>query len=105
VARAAKEKARAQADVLVTLPPFIQRAARDGLLTPYKVPGSEKVQGTDPEGRYVPVVNNYLNFIHNPSSAKPAPRTYEDLLDPRFKGKLQYSTPGQAGDGTAVLIQ
>ena len=29
---------------------------------------------------------------------------WDDLLEPEFKGKLQYSTPGQAGDGTAVLV-
>jgi len=36
---------------------------------------------------------------------KEAPATYEDLLDPKFKQKLQYSTPGQAGDGTAMMLQ
>ena len=25
-------------------------------------------------------------------------------FDAKFKGKIQYSTPGQAGDGTAVLV-
>ena len=52
---------------------------------------------------YVPIVNNALNFIANPS-ANPQPKTWDDLLAPQYKGKLQYSTPGQAGDGTAVLI-
>ncbi|MBV7248039.1 2-aminoethylphosphonate ABC transporter substrate-binding protein, partial [Streptomyces sp. MW-W600-10] len=33
------------------------------------------------------------------------PRTWEDLLDPAYKEKVQYSTPGVAGDGTAVLIK
>ena len=33
------------------------------------------------------------------------PATYDELLDPKFKGKIQYSTPGQAGDGTAVMLQ
>jgi 2-aminoethylphosphonate transport system substrate-binding protein len=36
---------------------------------------------------------------------KDAPATYDALLDAKFKGKLQYSTPGQAGDGTAVMLQ
>ena len=35
VDRVEKEKGNPQADVLVTLPPFIQKAAADGMLAPY----------------------------------------------------------------------
>ena len=45
------------------------------------------------------------NFIYNAAALPQAPTTYEDLLDPKFKNKIQYSTPGQAGDGTAVMLQ
>ncbi|MFI9817091.1 2-aminoethylphosphonate ABC transporter substrate-binding protein [Saccharothrix variisporea] len=103
VTRAEREKANPQADVLVTLPPFIQRAAKAGLLADYTPADADKV--TDKTGKYTAVVNNYLDFIYNPKLAQPAPKSWQDLLDPRFKGKLQYSTPGQAGDGTAVLLQ
>ncbi|MBW4722227.1 2-aminoethylphosphonate ABC transporter substrate-binding protein [Saccharothrix obliqua] len=103
VTRAEREKANPQADVLVTLPPFIQRASAAGLLADYAPAGSDKVPNRT--GQYTAVVDNYLNFIYNPKLAQPAPKTWQDLLDPRFKGKLQYSTPGQAGDGTAVLLQ
>ncbi|SHF37788.1 2-aminoethylphosphonate ABC transporter substrate-binding protein [Streptoalloteichus hindustanus] len=105
VSRLEKERANPQADVVVTLPPFVQRAAQQGLLAEYRPPGVEHVALRDPQGRYAAVVNNYLAFIHNPELANPAPRTWDDLLDPRFRKKVQYSTPGQAGDGTAVLLQ
>ena len=49
------------------------------------------------------MVDNALSFIANPG-ANPQPATWNDLLAPEYKGKLQYSTPGQAGDGTAVLV-
>ena len=39
VERVAKEKSNPQADVLVTLPPFIQRAEATGLLQPFKPDG------------------------------------------------------------------
>lgn len=101
VSRLQKEKSNPQADVVVTLPPFIQKASKDGLLQKYDVPGSDQVKGVKGDD-YVTVVDNYLCFIANQQAG--TPKSYDDLLDGRFKGKLQYSTPGQAGDGTAVLL-
>ncbi|MYS79659.1 2-aminoethylphosphonate ABC transporter substrate-binding protein [Embleya scabrispora] len=107
VTRMEKEKGNPQADVAITLPPFIQRAAQADLLTAYAPAGADKVPATskDAQGRFVAVVNNYASWIYNPDRAKPAPTKFQELTDGRFKSKLQYSTPGQAGDGTAVLIQ
>ncbi len=107
VDRVAKEKSNTQADVLVTLPPFMQRAAADGLLQPYtsKEAGALMARDKDPKGLYVVLMNNYPNFIYNASALKEAPKTYQDLLDPKFSKKIQYSTPGQAGDGTALMLQ
>jgi len=104
VSRVEKEQSNPQADLLVTLPPFIQRAEKSGLLQASGV----ETAGIEPDlvgpgGIYVPVVNNALCFIANPG-ADPQPATWDDLLKPQFKGKIQYSTPGQAGDGTAVLV-
>ena len=106
VSRVDKERANPQADVLVTLPPFIQQAAARGLLQPGGIGtgNAGAVPDKDPAGRYAALVSNYPVFIANPSIAPP-PSTWQDLLAPRFAGKVQYSTPGQAGDGTAVLLQ
>jgi 2-aminoethylphosphonate transport system substrate-binding protein len=105
--RVAKEKSNPQADVLVTLPPFMQKAAADGLLQPYTPAGADQIaaRDKDPQGRYYAMVNDYPNFIYDASVLKDPPKTYDDLLNPKFKNKLQYSTPGQAGDGTAVMLQ
>ncbi|MCC0574790.1 2-aminoethylphosphonate ABC transporter substrate-binding protein [Streptomyces californicus] len=107
VQRAAREKSNTQADVLVTLPPFIQQADKKGLLTAYEPKGSEQVDGADraADGTWTSVVNNYFGFIHNTKELKTPPRTWEELLAPAYKEKIQYSTPGVAGDGTAVLIK
>lgn len=107
VERVSKEKTNPQADVMVTLPPFIMKAAADGLLQPYVPAGAEQVAADqkDAGGLYTALSNNYLSFIYNVEVLKSAPKTFNDLLDPRFKGKIQYSTPGQAGDGTAVMVQ
>lgn len=107
VERVAKEASNPQADVLVTLPPFIQKAAADGLLQPYTPAGADQIaaEQKDPHGLYLALVNNYMNFIYNAAVLKEPPKTFDDLLDAKFKGKIQYSTPGQAGDGTAVMIE
>lgn len=105
VSRVQKEQANPQADLLVTLPPFIQQAQAEGLLQPSGVDTGAIADGDKAtDGTYVALVDNYLSFIYNPTAANPAPDKFADLLDPRFTGKIQYSTPGQAGDGTAVLL-
>jgi 2-aminoethylphosphonate transport system substrate-binding protein len=104
VSRVEKEQSNPQADLLVTLPPFIQKADKSGLLQPSGVDTSGIAAAqVGPGGNYLPVVDNALSFIANPG-ANPQPATWNDLLAPEYKGKLQYSTPGQAGDGTAVLV-
>ncbi|MGW0184275.1 2-aminoethylphosphonate ABC transporter substrate-binding protein [Streptomyces sp. NPDC003362] len=107
VQRAAREKRNPQADVLVTLPPFIQQADRKGLLQKYTPKGADEVGGADKaaNGTWTSVVNNYFGFVYNKKELKQAPTTWEELLDDRYEDKLQYSTPGVAGDGTAVLIK
>ncbi|WP_432028823.1 2-aminoethylphosphonate ABC transporter substrate-binding protein [Streptomyces sp. 1222.5] len=107
VQRAAREKSNPQADVLVTLPPFIQQADGKGLLQKYTPEGADRVAGANKaaDGTWTAVVNNYFGFVYNKKELKQAPRTWDELLDGAYRNKLQYSTPGVAGDGTAVLIK
>lgn len=106
VNRLERERTNTQADVLVTLPPFIQKASSDGLLEAYTPAGVDAIPaGTrDPKGVWYPMVNNYFCFIYNGSALSAPPKTWDELLDPKYKGKIQYSTPGQAGDGTALMV-
>ncbi|MFF1923101.1 2-aminoethylphosphonate ABC transporter substrate-binding protein [Streptomyces sp. NPDC058221] len=107
VQRAVREKTNTQADVLVTLPPFIQQADSKGLLQTYEPAGSDQVASADraADSKWTPVVNNYFGFVHNTKELKTPPATWEELLDGTYKDRIQYSTPGVAGDGTAVLIK
>ncbi|GHC44111.1 2-aminoethylphosphonate ABC transporter substrate-binding protein [Streptomyces flavofungini] len=109
VQRAVREKSNTQADVIVTLPPFIQQADEKGLLQAYEPQGSAQVDGANKaaDGKWTSVVNNYFGFIHNKKElgGAEAPKTWDELTDGTYKNKLQYSTPGVAGDGTAVLIK
>ena len=102
VGRVEKERNNPQADVLVTLPPFIQQADKDGMLDKLGTDtGAIAAADKAGDGTWTALVNNYSCFIAN--STAPAPKTWDDLLASSYRGKLQYSTPGQAGDGTALL--
>jgi 2-aminoethylphosphonate transport system substrate-binding protein len=107
VQRVAKEQTNPQADVLVTLPPFIQKAVADGLIQPYTPAGADQIPAgsKDAAGNYVALVNNYMNFIYDAAVIPEPPASFAALLEPQFKNKIQYSTPGQAGDGTAVMLE
>ncbi|WP_052867036.1 2-aminoethylphosphonate ABC transporter substrate-binding protein [Streptomyces niger] len=107
VQRLAREKMNTQADVVVTLPPFIQQADGKGLLQKYEPKGYDQVAAADrdPDGKWTSVVKNYFCFIYNKKQLKEAPKSWHDLLDARYRNRLQYSTPGVAGDGTAVVIK
>ncbi|CAB3794036.1 Putative 2-aminoethylphosphonate-binding periplasmic protein [Pararobbsia alpina] len=106
VNRATVEKDSPKADVLVTLPPFIQQAGQTGLLQTYQsvnytnVPAIAKAS----DGSWATFVNNYFSFAINPDKVKTEPKTFADLLDPAYAGKVAYSNPATAGDGMAVII-
>ena len=95
VARTDSERSDPKADLIVVLPPFIQKAAKSGLLQPSEVDTTGITsQLVGPAAIYVPIVDNALSFIANPA-ASPQPTSWNDLLSPEFKGKLQYSLPAR----------
>ncbi len=106
VNRATIEKDAPKADVLVTLPPFIQQAGQAGLLQNYESVNYKNVPAIAkaPDGSWATFVNNYFTFAINPEVTKNQPKTFADLLHPDFAGKVAYSNPATAGDGMAVII-
>ncbi len=107
VDRIAQERANPQADVLVTLPPFVQKAKADGLLQHYVPKSASHIAAAskDQAGDYTAMINNYPTFIYDAKALSAPPKTFNDLLAPKFHNKIQYSTPGEAGDGTAVMLE
>ncbi|HEX8012614.1 MAG TPA: 2-aminoethylphosphonate ABC transporter substrate-binding protein [Casimicrobiaceae bacterium] len=104
--RVEREKTNTQADVIVTLPPFMQKATADGIVEAYTPADVKAIPAStrDPQSHWYPLVNNYFVLIYNGSALQGPPKTWDELLDPKYKGKIQYSTPGQAGDGTALMV-
>ncbi|WP_179405339.1 2-aminoethylphosphonate ABC transporter substrate-binding protein [Burkholderia guangdongensis] len=106
VNRANIEKDSPKADVIVTLPPFIQQADQSGLLQPYQSVNYKNVPAIakSSSGSWATFVNNYFSFAINPAVVKAQPKTFADLLHPDYSGKIAYSNPATAGDGMAVII-
>lgn len=107
VNRVLAERANPQADVLVTLPPFMQVAASKSVLAPFRPAaiGTIPAATRSAHDLWYPLVNNYSCWIYNTKELSAPPASYAALLGPKFRNRLQYSTPGQAGDGTAVMLE
>jgi len=106
VNRATIEKDSPKADVIVTLPPFIQQAAQGGVLQNYLSVGYKNVPAIAKaaDGSWATFVNNYFSFAINPDVVKIQPKTFADLLNAQYADKVAYSNPATAGDGMAVVI-
>lgn len=104
VKRATEEKAAPKADIIVTLPPFIQQAQRDGLLRPYASPNYQTLPAISkaPDNSWATFVGNYFTFAVNPEIVKTPPETFDDLLEPEYR--FAYSNPESAGDGMAMIV-
>lgn len=100
------EKNSPKADVVVTMPPFVQKAQQEGLLQAYQstawneIPASRK----DANGYWETFIDNYINFAYNPQLTPNPPKTFDDLLSAQYRNQIAYSNPQSAGDGMAVLI-
>jgi iron(III) transport system substrate-binding protein len=81
--------------------------ARKGLLEKYKPEGFDKFFDfmKDPDGYWLAVKSNTSVIAYNTNKIKKsdAPKSWKDLLDPKFKDKISMSNPYYAGT-TAVNI-
>ena len=107
VNRVLAERTAPQADVLVTIPPFMQVAADAGVLRPLILaPADSSALGVPhAPALWYTLAEDYSAWIYDAAALPAPPASLTALLAPTFRNRLQYSTPGQAGDGTAVLLQ
>lgn len=58
------------------------------------------------DGKYVGVEVFVLGFSYNTELVKPedAPKTWDDLLDPKWKGKIQFPNPAASGTATLMVL-
>jgi 2-aminoethylphosphonate transport system substrate-binding protein len=105
-ARLVQEKATPYADIIIAEAPDMAMVDADHLLEADGAPGSAAV----PDNRCAPgrhwceVLENFVSFVYNPKLVTDPPRTWQDLLAPRFAGQLLMSRPDQTADGRSLLV-
>ena len=88
---------------------FHEPLAKDGLLLPYKSPVASQIDAkySDPEGRFFGWYLGVLGILINTDRFKELkiaePKTWDDLLDPAYKGKLAQANPTTTGGGYIFL--
>ena len=88
-------------------------AKREGITTPYTPPEFKDVpvqQGNvylrDPDWHFVGAEVFVIGFAYNPKVVPKAeaPKTWEDLLDPKWKGQIQMPNPAASGTATLTVL-
>ena len=109
IARLEAEKANPQADVVWgVFNDYMTGAAKKGLLEPYAAKDSSNIAGRfkHPENMWQGVTLLTVAFAVNQKKMAelklPPPRSWADLLDPKYKGHLVMSNPSTSG--TAYLL-
>jgi putative spermidine/putrescine transport system substrate-binding protein len=76
-------------DVLDIGPAFGPLAKGENLLAPYKVTTWDTIKGTnDPDGYYYVDYSGVMVLEVNTDVVKDVPKSYKDLLDPKYKGMV-----------------
>ena len=95
----------AEADlVMISDPDFYLRLKKDGKLLNYKSPESaELAEPVDSDGAFTPIrISAMVIAVHNDKIKEP-PRSWKDLLDPKYKGKIAMPNPKVAVTALATV--
>ena len=96
-----KEKDNPVADCAYYSGAIGYQAAQKGLHQPYRPKGWEKIPDSlrDPNGLWWTVHTATIAFVVNTKAlgGAPVPKSFADLLDPRYKGKIAYDDPTWGG--------
>ncbi|MFJ9012529.1 ABC transporter substrate-binding protein [Streptomyces canus] len=87
-------------DVLDIGDSFAKAAARENLLAPYRVAAYDSIPGNqkDPRAYWYNNYGGYMSIGCNAERVRTCPRTFADLLKPRYKGKVALDgIPTQSG--------
>lgn len=106
VARLEKEKNNPQADTAYYFMPFGALAKEKGLTEGFKPINFDKIPDVlkDPEGHWFSIHKGTVVFVINKKLVQDIPKSWADLLDPKYKKCIVYLDPRTTGIGYAIVI-
>lgn len=96
---------KAKADlVMISDPGFYVQMKKDGKLLNYKSPeAAELALPVDADGAYTPIRFSAMVIAVNNDKVKEPPRSWKDLLDPKYKGLVAMPDPRVAATALATV--
>lgn len=92
-------------DVIDVGPAYGPLAKSQNLLAPYKVTTWDTIKGTnDPDGFYYVDYSGVMVLEVNSDVVKDLPKTYKDLLDPKYKGQVALAGDPRASNQAAQSV-
>ena len=92
-------------DVIDVGPAYGPLAKGQNLLAPYKVAPWDTIKGTnDPDGYYYVDYSGVMVLEVNTDVVKDAPKSYKDLLDPKYKGQVALAGDPRASNQAAQSV-
>jgi putative spermidine/putrescine transport system substrate-binding protein len=92
-------------DVIDVGPAYGPLAKSQNLLTPYKVQTWDTIKGTnDPDGFYYVDYSGVMVLEVNTDVVKDQPKSYKDLLDPKYKGQIALAGDPRASNQAAQSV-
>ena len=92
-------------DVIDVGPAYGPLAKDQGLITPYKVTTWDTIKGTnDPDGFYYVDYSGVMVLEVNSDVVKDLPKSYKDLLDPKYKGQVALAGDPRASNQAAQSV-
>jgi len=99
------KRGKAEADlVMISDPDFYLQLKKDGKLLNYKSPeAAELAEPVDSDGAYTPIRISAMVIAVNNDKINDPPKSWKDLLDPKFKGKVAMPNPKVAATALATV--
>ena len=99
------KKGKAEADlVMISDPDFYLQLKKDGKLLNYKSPeAAELAIPVDSDGAFTPIRISAMVIAVNNDKIKEPPKSWKDLLNPKYKGKIAMPNPKVAATALAAV--